>query len=709
MIIKDNTPNGRIKRTVRQLSVAFCALTVSPAFAVFPYQDPNQSVEVRVEDLLARMTLTEKVEQMATDKPDFTAFFSVFGPFVTTENKRLGIPPFKATGSSRGATALATAFPVSIARGASWNPELEYRVHDAIGKEATAFGMNILLSPTVNLLRHPGWGRAQETYGEDTFHLGEMAVNAVSGIQNNLMSQIKHFALNSVEENRFQINHIVDERTLREIYLPHFKRAIDESNVASVMSSYNRVNGEYMSENRHILNDILKEEWGFDGFVMSDWIHGVNSTANAANNGLDIEMPTAKYFTKDKLLGAIAGNDIAEETIDNINRRILKRKFEWGLFESLPKGNKKDIKSPEHRQLALDAARESITLLKNRHKALPLDRDNLSDIVVMGNSANQMRLGDLGSSQVWDIFGTTPLAGIRQQAGNVKVSSYTHNNTWFASWHALFADAVIVVASLNAWDEGEWIPETDFLGLGGDRRDLSLHPEDVAIIKAAARFNQRVIVVIEAGSAVTMGDWIDDVEAVVMAWYPGVKGGQAIGEVMFGDVNPSGKTPVTFPVDESQLYTFGSLDAEVEYGFFQGYRYYDKLNLAPQFPFGHGLSYTTFEYNQVDVTSQNINGDDVFVVNVEVTNAGDKAGAEVVQVYTGYGNSSVERAERDLKGFKKISLAANETKTVSIQVPHTSLRYYDVDTAAWVLEDISYRMEIGSSSRDIRLAKWVEL
>ena len=674
------------------------------------YQDPELPVEERVEDLLRRMTLGEKLNLMAAPKTVLSVMLGMKSLFETSKNIRLEIPPFRVytISGSRGATSQATAFPVAMARGASWDRDLEHRVHSAIALEAAGFGMNIFLSPVLNIVRHPGMGRAQETYGEDTYHMGEMGISAVTGIQNQLLAQVKHYALNSIEEDRYNIDVKVDERTLREIYLPHYRKAVQKAKVASVMTSYNKVNGVYASENRHLLRDILKGEWGFDGFVMSDWMDGVVSTVEAANNGLDVEMPIAKHFRKGKLKKAISKGHISEATIDDSVRRILRRKFEWGHFDGTKEVPDSVIKSPEHRALALEAAREGMTLLKNAGDALPLDRSAIRNLVVLGPSVDDIRLGDLGSSRVQDAGedAVSPLQGIIGAAGTVNVDYYPDMSTTKAREATSAADAVVVVAALGPYDEGEWIRQFKYVfpGRGGDRRNLALHAADVALIKRAAASNRRVIVVIEGGSAVTVADWERDVAAVLMAWYPGVKGGVAIGETLFGDNNPSGKTPVSWPVSEGQLYEFGSLKPSVVYGFYQGYRYYDKMGLDPQYPFGHGLSYTSFDYSNLSLSVDTYDGEPALIASFDVTNSGPVSGKEVAQLYVGYTDSAVERAVRDLKGFAKIALSPGETKRVTLVVPKEELLFWDTRAGQWVFEDITYLIEIGSSSRDIWLS-----
>jgi beta-glucosidase len=696
-----------IKNTIIPSILLGCCLTSVSIKAQPLYKDPSQPVEVRVEDLLSKMTLKEKIQQMESHANYSDVVLSTYCcvPFKLQTNKRLGIPPFIGTGASRGGFALGTAFPVSIARGASWDRDLEYRVNVAMAKEAAALGANILFSPTINLLRHPGWGRAQETFGEDTYHLGEMGVSAINGIQTKVMAQVKHFALNSIEEDRFTINHKVDPRSLHEVYLPHFKKAIDKANVASFMSAYNKVNGAHMGQNKPLLKDILRDQWGFKGFTMSDWYYIDYDTEKAINAGLDIEMPVGVAYTESKIRAALDNGSVEISTIDNAIRNILRRKFEYGLFEKPISEDKAVIQSQAHFDLSLEAARKSITLLKNTNNALPINRDNVKKIAVFGKSSFYSSLGDLGSSAVWALKGrVSPLKGIKNLANGVEIKSYVGINPIIATWEALFADVVVVVASLTPFDEGENIPEPAIFGIGGDRKDLSLHQSDINIIKAAASVNKRVIVVIQAGSAVTLDDWGDKVEGIVTAWYPGLKGGTAIAEVLFGDINPSGKTPVSFPKHENDLYTFGSGDAEVTYGFLHGYRYFDKYAVEPEFHFGHGLSYTTFDYSNLVVTPKTKKKGKKYVsVSVDISNTGKRSGAEVVQLYIGYPHSFVERAVKELKGFTKVELEAGETKTVEMKVPYSELKFYNSLSDSWTFENTDYLFYVGASSGDIRL------
>ena len=672
-----------------------------PSTEPLDYRDSTLDVELRVELLMEEMTLREKVAEMSG--PPFSVLdllLLVTKPMDIGANERLGIPALRMAGSSRGAIVYGTAFPVSMARGASWNPALEERIGEAIGAELAAAGGNVLLGPTINLLRHPGWGRAQETYGEDPHHLARLAVASIHGIQRHVMAQVKHFALNSIEDDRGVIDVIVTERTLREVYLPHFKAAVLEGGVASVMSSYNRVNGQYMGENEHLLRDILKGDWAFDGFVASDWYDGVRSTATAANNGLDIEMPCEEFYGE-ALYEAVQRGEVEVRVIDEAVERILRAKFRFGLFEREPRMELDVLQCPEHTALALEAAREGIVLLRNEAGALPLVRDEIARIAVVGRLADQARLGDLGSSIVVPGYAISPLSGVLDLARGVEVVSYTGADPEEAAALASEADAVIVVAALTALHEGEF--NTPIPPFGGDRTDLALPERDVAVIRAVAEVHDRVVVMVEAGGGVTVEPWIDEVEALALAWYPGMEGGRAIAEVLFGDVNPSGRLPFTLPHTDDPIYPFGSGWPSIEYGYFHGYRYFDREALAPRFPFGFGLSYTDFAYDGLRLSDTLVHEEETIRVSFEVTNTGAVVGKEVVQLYVGCPGVAVERPLRELKAFDKIELAPGETRTVTLDLSVGDLAYYEVEAKSWRVEEGAYIVEVGRSSRDLPL------
>jgi len=657
---------------------------------------PEAEVEARVDDLLSQMTLEEKVEQMAGTG----ALGS--GGWLAPANERLGIPGFAMIDGPRGVSVLgghATAFPVAMARGASWDPELERRVGEAIGAEARAKGASVLLAPTINLLRHPGWGRAQETYGEDTHHLSRFAVAFVEGAQQHVIASAKHFALNSIEDTRFTVNVTTDERTLREIYLPQFRAAVQEAHVGSVMSAYNRVDGAYCAENSHLLRDILKGDWGFRGFVESDWILGTRSTVASARSGLDIEMPSPSFYGA-KLIAAVEAGEVPMDDIDEAARRVLRTKLCFELDSDPPVPDPAVVESADHTALALDAEREAIVLLANRNAALPLERSALGSLVVIGPLADSANIGDTGSSNVNPSYVVTPLAGIASHAGSAQVVFLEDDGSSAASQNALAAaDAAVVVVGLTAADEGEGGVS------GGDRHTLALSAEQEALIQRVADSSRRTIVVLEGGSAITVEPWIDRVDAVLMAWYPGQEGGNAIAEVLFGDVNPSGKLPFTVPHDESDLPEFVSDPArlDVTYGFLHGYRWIDAQGIEPRFPFGFGLSYTSFTVANLTLDGRTLAPGGVLGASVDVTNTGARSGDEIVQLYVGFEGSRVERPRRQLAAFARVHLEAGETRRVPLEIAARDIAYYDVAQAEFVLEPITYVVQVGESSRDLPL------
>ncbi len=667
------------------------------------YRNPTAPVEARVEDLLSRMTLEEKIAQMhgvpISDAQNING---------TPENTRLGIPGFHMVDGMRGVsitTGPATTFPVGSARGATFDPDLEERVGEAIGAEARAKGYNVLLAPTINLLRHPRWGRAQETYGEDQVHMGTMAAAFIRGVQQHVIASAKHLALNSIEDTRMRVDVTVDERTLREIYLPHFKRAVD-AGVGSIMCAYPRVNGVYSCQNTHLLHDILLNEWGFDGFVESDWLSATHSTVASALAGLDIEMPYPHFYGQ-PLLDAVNGGSIPIDVIDAAVRRILRAKFRFGIFDGKPQLDPAVVESPAHTALALEVERRAIVLLKNAGAALPLSRASTRRVAVVGVLADTVNLGDTGSSDARSSYAITPLAGIQKHAGPVEVVNLSHNTLSDDDLEQIgAADAAVVVVGLTSADEGEGQQTTPGIG---DRKTLDLSADQQQLILDVARRNPRTIVVLEGGSAIIVDGFADQVAAILMAWYPGTEGGNAIAEVLFGDVNPSGKLDVTVPRSADQLPPFVNDQNTVEYTYYHGYRYVDKNGLDPRYEFGFGLSYTTFAFSNFRLAASAIAPNGEVRAVVDVKNTGAVAGDEVVQLYVGYEGSHVDRPVRDLKAFQRVALAAGETKTVTLSVPAGDLAFWDVAADAFVVEPISYLVAVGSSSRDLPLTAKVSI
>jgi beta-glucosidase len=661
------------------------------------YREPEATVEARVEDLLSRMTLEEKIAQMHG-----VPLAEVQEPNATPDNTRLGIPGFHMIDGPRGvsiSTGTATTFPTGSARGSTFDPDLETQVGEAIGAEARAKGHNVLLAPTINLLRHPRWGRAQETYGEDPVHVGVMGAAFVRGVQQHVIASAKHFALNSIENTRMRVTVTVDERTLREVYLPHFKRAVD-AGVGSIMCAYNRVNGDYSCQNSHLLHDILKGDWAFDGFVESDWIFGTHGTVPAALAGLDIEMPYDTFFGQ-RLLGAVNGGSVPVDVIDEAVRRILRAKFRFGIFDGKPPLDPATVvESPAHTALARAVEREAIVLLKNDGAALPLSRASTHSVAVVGTLADAVNLGDHGSSDAKPSYTITPLAGIQNHAGPVQVINLSRNALSADDLAQITAaDAAVVVVGFTAADEGEG----QIIAGVGDRKMLDLPADQQQLILDVASHNPRTIVVLEGSSAIIVEGFVDQVAGILMAWYPGMEGGNAIAEVLFGEVNPSGKLDVTVPRSADQLPPFVNDQNAVEYGYYHGYRYVDKNNFDPRYAFGFGLSYTSFAFRNLRLDASTITPSGQVCASVDVQNTGAVAGGEVVQLYVGYVGSHVDRPVRELKAFQRVRLAPGETKTVSLTFPATDLAFWDVTANAFVVEPIDYVLEIGASSRDLPL------
>jgi beta-glucosidase len=654
--------------------------------------DRAEAVERRVDALLAQMTLAEKIEQMHGSDIGM-----VDGLWPTPDNERLHIPGFRMVDGPRGvsaATGDATAFPVGMARGATWNPDLEERVGEAIGAETRAKGGSVVLAPTMNLLRHPRWGRAQETYGEDPVHLGRLAAAFIRGAQQHVVASAKHFALNSIENTRNVVNVTVDERTLREVYLPHFRVAVQDAHVASVMSAYNKVNGHYCSENDHLLHDILKGDWGFSGFVESDWFSATRSTVPSALAGLDIEMPWSHYFGA-SLLDAVQTAQVPADVIDAAARRILRVKLCFGLDAHPPIVDPAAVETAQHAQLALDVERQAIVLLQNAANVLPLDPSRIRSIAVVGALAATANLGDAGSSLVVPSHAVTPLDGIRQRVPDAAVSLVSNSPPTPADDAVIAAaDAAIVVVGLTQADEGE----------GHDRIGLDLSSDQEQLILDVAQLNAATIVVLEAGSAIAMERWADAVPGIVMAWYPGQEGGTAIANVLFGDVNPSGRLPVSFVRSEADLPAFDNHSREVVYDYYHGYRYLDRQDIEPRFPFGFGLSYTTYRFDELHLEKADLRSNEVQRVSVRVTNTGAMAGDETVQLYVSASGSAVDRPVNELKGFARAHFGPGESRTVTFDLAAKDLAYYDVATGAWRVEPIAYTVRVGAHSRDLPLS-----
>jgi beta-glucosidase len=686
-------------------------------------------------ELVSQMTLGEKLDEMAGSGLARVVLSpmikGVVIPTYSGGNERRGIPPVAFTDGPRGIiSGRSTAFPVSMARAATWDTELERRVGDVIGKEARAQGANYWGGLCINLVRHPSMGRAEESYGEDPWLMGEMAVAVLEGVQQHgVMACAKHYALNFQETARFKNDVRIDERTLREVYLPHFKKVV-EHDVASFMSAYNKVRGEWCGNNRHLLTTILREDWGFQGFVTSDWMWGVHDGAKSVHAGLDIEMPRPKYYGK-KLRKLVRSGVVPESEIDESVRRILRTKLLYVTREDPMAYGPELAAAPEHVALAREVAGKGMVLLRNEGPLLPLDRAATKRIAVVGHLADAENTGDRGSSNVNPPHRTSALKGLQDYlAGGAEVLHADGSDLAEVERVAAEADVVLVVAGSRYDEVGEYVsalgdekalrpsgpqekkPLVYPLGFwrkepvvmsGGDRVPLSLKERDLGVIEAASQANERTVVALVGGSVFTMEEWKNDVPAILMAWYFGMEGGHALARVLFGDVNPSGKMPLTTPQHESQLPPFDEFADTTDVGPYHGYTLFDREGCEAAFPFGHGLSYTTYEYANLEVITSRLEPDGRLEVTVDVTNAGERPGEEIVQLYIGFEDSAVERPVKLLRDFARVALEPGETKTVSLEVDAEELAWYDVEAGGWKVEPMRYRVLVGPSSRQADL------
>ncbi len=817
----------------------------------------EQEIHEKVEELLGQMTLSEKV-----------ALFSGLDNWHTAAIERLGIPALTMTDGPSGVradpdgtgrkTGPTTAFPTGVAMASSWNPEVVAQAAAAMAEETRGMGCDILLGPCVNIVRTPLAGRNFEAFSEDPYLAGRIGAAWVNGLQSkNVGASLKHFAANNQEINRFRGSSVVDERTLREIYLPAFEMVSQETDPWTVMTSYNKINGAYAAENARLIRDILEGEWGYEGAVISDW-GGNHSTIPAKNNGLDIEMPgPAKYFGQ-LLEQAVYNWQVPETVIDESARRILRMIVRSGRMDATDTNPAGSVNTPEHVEAARKLAEEAITLLKNENSVLPLDAARLKTLAVIGPNAADLIPGGEGSSRVKPPYMSQPLDAIQDRVGDsakvlyaqgcsnlvapplIKSEFFTpsegdgpgltlrfYNNLnfegqpaaqqnrktmeffWYnvgphgevdpdrfsAVWTAtmrvpqsgvytfllgnterckIYLDGKLVIENnqghlpmnvlmenpmavttaapveLEAdkaydfraeyiWTDGDGIPavrlmylppqpEGDplaqaveiarqadaalvFAGMpaayeteGGDRANMKLPGPQDELIHAVAAANPNTVVILNAGAPVEM-PWADEVAGILIVYYPGQEGGSAVTNVLFGDVNPSGKLTITLPktYEENPTYINYPGAQEVHYGegIFVGYRYYDFKGIQPLFPFGHGLSYTTFAYSDLQAP-QSIKKGEPVEVKVTVKNTGTRAGKEVVQVYVRDVEASLMRPVKELKRFEKVALEPGESQTLTFNLDERALSFYDPFQGGWVAEPGKFEVLVGSSSRDIR-------
>jgi beta-glucosidase-like glycosyl hydrolase len=667
----------------------------------------GQALDGVVDDLLGGLSQDERLGLLDGDLPfwDGLIEMNVAGynrtPIPMGRVERLGIPGLLFSDGPRGVVmGHSTAFPVSMARGATWDRDLEERVGTAIGLEGRAQGANFFGGVCINLPRHPAWGRVQETYGEDPLLLGEMGAALVRGVHPNMMAVAKHYALNSMENARFTVDVSADGATLHEVFLAHFRRVVDEG-VDGIMTSYNSVNGEWAGENEGLLEGVLRQRWGFEGVTVSDFLWGLRDAAKSLRAGLDVEEPFAQQRAQ-HLPEAIRSGAVTDDHIGRAARRILGTQLRYYARRDDAEPAPSVVFSDAHRALAREVAGRAMVLLKNEpvdgEPLLPLDRAVLSRVAVIGRLAGVANTGDHGSSDVRSPAVVTPLEGIRAALPGVEVSHTPEDDPALAADAALTADLAVVLVGYTAEDEGEYIdneafgdpellavfppfPDDPALqkrleglltgeggstvgsdGAGGDRLSLRLRPVDADIIRAVAAANARTVVAIITAGAVITEEWSDAVPAVLLSWYSGSEGGHALADVLLGAVDASGRLPFSVPVSEDHLPFFERTTTAITYDKWFGQRLLDRDGLAAAFPLGFGLSYTKFALSDLSV------GDlvgDSFEGSVTVTNTGQRAGRHVVQLY-GRLEAGDDFPGRVLLGFGSVVLEPGDTATVEL-------------------------------------------
>ena len=709
------------------------------------YLDDTKPIEERIEDALSRMTLEEKI-----------AMIHAQSKFSSPGVERLGIPDVWMTDGPHGirpevlwdewdqaswTNDSCVAFPALTCLAATWNPEMALLYGKSIGEEARFRKKTVLLGPGVNIYRTPLNGRNFEYMGEDPYLAGRMVVPYVQGVQRNGVAVcVKHYALNNHEVNRHTSNIIVDDRALREIYLPAFKAAVQEGKAWAIMGSYNLYKGQYACHNQYLLNDILKGEWGFDGVVVSDW-GGTHNTEQAIKNGLDMEFGSwtngltagasnayDSYYMAFPYLKMIKEGKVGTKELDDKVRRVLRLIYRTEMNRNRPWGS---MNSEEHYAAARRIAEEGIVLLKNDNNVLPINLEQVKKIAVVGENAVKMMTVGGGSSSLKVQREISPLDGIKARVGGKAEVVWVRGYVGDASGEyngvvtgqnlkdertpeeliaeavkvAKESDYVIFIGGLNK-SAGQDCEDSDRGGL-----NLSYGQDDV--ISALAEANRNLVVVNISGNAIAM-PWVNEVPAIVQDWYIGSEAGNALASILMGDANPSGKLPFTFPVklEDNSAHALGEfvyersndiIDVKYNESIFVGYRWADKQKkVKPLFPFGHGLSYTTFAYGKATADKKEMGVDDVLSITVPITNTGSREGAEIVQLYISDLKSSLPRPVKELKGFQKVKLAPGETKNVTFTVAKDALSYYDDALQDWVVEPGKFEAIVAASATDIK-------
>ena len=821
----------------RSFAVAI-ALLLAAQFGMAQGASSKTDVERRVDSILGKMTIEEKIEMVGG-----------VNDFYTRPIPRLGIPSLRMSDGPMGVHdfGLTTAYPAGIALAASWDVDLAERFGAAMGKDARARGVHFILGPGMNIYRAPMNGRNFEYFGEDPFLASRMAVSVIKGIQGQrVIATAKHFAGNNSEFARMTLSSDIDERTLREIYLPAFEASVKEAHVGAVMDAYNLVDGTYMTQNNHLNNEILKKEWGFDGILMSDW-GATHDGVAAANGGLDLEMPSPTFMNRDALVPVLNQGTMPAATLDDKVRRILRKAIEFGFFDQPQTDTGIPSYSQEGRQAALEVARGSMVLLKNAGHLLPLDESKLKTIAVIGPDAYPAVTSGGGSAEAKPFNAVSYLEGISNRLGTkgkvlyavdvppldevfessefvtapngesglkgeyfsneelkgapalVRTDKHIHFDWGEGSfapgepvdhfairWTGYFVpkesgdykfytsadDGVrLYIGDENAIDD--WQPHSQTLdiaarhleagqaykirleyfesvgsaivGFGVTRAEAFVGRETKALaakadaviicvgfddktemegsdrtfqlpggqdelIRQISAVNKNVIVVLTAGGNVDMTRWIENVPAILHAWYPGQEGGTALAQILFGDYSPSGKLPASFerrwddnPAFHSYYPENGGKRVQYSEGVFLGYRHFDRSATKPLFAFGYGLSYTTFAYSKLSVTPPTGNLNEPVSVSFDVRNTGQRAGAEVVELYVGDSHASVPRPVKELKAFAKVNLKPGETRRVTLTLERRAFSFYDVQKKDWSAEPGDFAILVGGASDNIQL------
>lgn len=632
----------------------------------------RENLEQQVSLLIGEMTLEEKIHMLSghclaqtmVDMVKTGRNYNVH-PLSASGCKRLGIPTVGFTDGPRGVVmGNSTCFPVSMLRASTFDPELEYRFGKAVADEAIAQGANYYAGICINLVRNPRWGRSQETYGEDPFLLGEFGKALTVSVQEEgMIACPKHFALNSMEDLRFFVDVKCEDRTLHEVYLPHFKKCVD-AGAQSIMAAYNRYDEFYCCENKTLLTDILRNQWGFDGFVMSDFVFAVHNEEQALRAGLDMEMPVGLHVTKGNVKKHIKKGSLNEEHVNKAVANIVRV-----LIRQLPNIQHRSMEtvgSAEHRGLAREIAEKGMVLLEN-NGVLPLAENTA--VQVCGPYATEANVGDHGSSRVWDTQIVTPYEGIKKVFPRTSLTE---------------GEVAIVCVGSNRKEEGEYFAKTNYdlvekpVDSGGDRASLRLSEKDIELIKSLHNQGKKVVAVLYSGSAILIDEWKEYADAVIMHYYGGCEGGTALANLLSGRVNFSGKLPFTVAKTEEDypsIIGIGQKPYVIEYGYYHGYTKLDKEGKAPAYPFGYGLSYTRFALGESTVTRQG----DTVTVKTTVQNTGMMDGAEVVQVYVGSNGAcnGDDRPVKLLKGIQRVEVPVGDNRPVEIQIPMEELKFYD--------------------------------